>query len=79
MVGLKLPNGMLAQFENTTKEMDNPALRLIKWYENGKHTNGHPAIWNMDDHEFIDKAEALFARKFDMSIDNRIIDYLDKK
>lgn len=79
MDGLKLPDGMFAQFENTTKEMDNPALRLIKWYENGKHTNGHPAIWNMDDHEFIDKAKALFARKFDMFIDNRIIDYLDKK
>lgn len=77
--GLKLPDGMFAQFEDTTKEMDNPALRLIKWYENGKHTNGHPAIWNMDDCEFIDKAEALFARKFDISIDNRIIDYLDRK
>ena len=37
---LKLPKGMFDQFEDIDKEMDNPALRLIKWYENGVHTNG---------------------------------------
>lgn len=79
MNGLQLPKDMLAQFKDKNKEMDNPALRLIKWYEKEKHTNGHPAIWNIDDISIIDKAEALFARKFDMSIDSQIIDYLDKK
>lgn len=79
MDGLQLPEGMLVQFEDINKEMDNPALRLIKWYENGKHTNGHPAIWNMDDILIIDRADALFARKFDMSIESQIIDYLDEK
>ena len=74
---LKLPKGMLNQFENARKEMDNPALRLIKWYENGIHTNGHPAIWTIEDKQMIDAAEALFARKFDMSIDCNILDYLD--
>lgn len=78
MPGLKLPENMLRQFDNTRSEMDNPALRLIKWYENGKHTNGHPAIWKMDDAEFIDNAEALFARKFDIAADNLILDHLDR-
>lgn len=76
---LKLPEEMLTQFENINNEMDNPSLRLIKWYENGKHTNGHPAIWKMDDVPIINKAEALFARKFNMTVDSLIIDYLDKK
>lgn len=79
MDNLELPDNMLAQFENVNKEMDNPALRLIKWYENGKHTNGHPAIWNMNDIPIIGKAEALYARKLDISIDSRIIEYLDTK
>lgn len=77
MHDLKLPQGMLEQFDNPHKEMDNPALRLIKWYDCGMHTNGHPAIWKMSDKEEIDKAKALFARKFDMSIDSNIMDYLD--
>ena len=75
---LEYPDNMLTQFEDANKEMDNPALRLIKWYENGKHTNGHPAIWNVNDAPIIDKAKALFARKFDISIDSKIIEYLDK-
>ena len=70
---------MLEQFENANKEMDNPALRLIKWYENGVHTNGHPAIWTIDDKQTIDNAKALFARKFDVSIDSKILNYLDLK
>ena len=76
---LQLPKGMLEQFGNADKEMDNPALRLIKWYENGVHTNGHPAIWTIDDKQTIDNAKALFARKFDVSIDSKILDYLDLK
>ena len=75
---LDVPDNMLLQFEDVNKEMDNPALRLIKWYENGKHTNGHPAIWNINDAPIIDKAEALYARKFDISIDSKILKYLDK-
>ena len=74
---LMLPKNMLEQFGDVNKEMDNPALRLIKWYENGVHTNGHPAIWTIKDKPMIDKAEALFARKFDASIDCNILDYLD--
>lgn len=78
MKDLRLPCKMLDQFSTPEKEMDNPALRLIKWYENGIHTNGHPAIWNTDDIDTIDNAKALFARKFDMNINSDIIDYLDK-
>lgn len=76
---LKLPENILEQFENTNSEMDNPSLRLIKWYEDGKHTDGHPAIWKMGDIAVIDNAKALFARKFDISVDNLIMDYLDTK
>lgn len=54
-----------SQFENQQSEMDNPALRLIKWYENGLHTSGHPAIWDETDYEFIKEARALFGRKFE--------------
>lgn len=53
------------QFESKEAEMDNPALRLIKWYEDGVHTSGHPASWSCEDIDFIRKSKALFARKFD--------------
>lgn len=79
MPNLILPNGMYDQFFSTKKEMDNPALRLIKWYENGKHTSGHPAIWKIEDVPVIDASEALFARKFDINIDSEILNYLDSK
>ncbi len=79
MEGLKLPNGMLEQFNSMDKEMDNPALRLIKWYEDGKHTSGHPGVWKMGDVSVIDSALALFARKFDINKDSNILDYLDLK
>lgn len=76
MHGLQLPDEYI-QFESQEKEMDNPALRLIKWYENGVHTNGHPAIWQMKDRDFMERANALFARKFDSTIDSDILDYFD--
>lgn len=79
MPNLILPYGMYDQFFSTKKEMDNPALRLIKWYENGKHTSGHPAIWKIEDIPVIDASEALFARKFDINIDFDILNYLDSK
>lgn len=63
------------QFESIDKEMDNPALRLIKWYENGKHTSGHPADWQPSDFDFISKAQALFARKF--SGEKRVLELID--
>lgn len=79
MSNLKLSDGMYDQFSSRRKEMDNPSLRLIKWYENGQHTSGHPAIWKMEDAHIIEEAEALFARKFDINIDSDIINYLDRK
>ncbi|GEM_PF-3377688 len=74
---LLLPNEYI-QFQSQEREMDNPALRLIKWYENGIHTNGHPAIWKKEDFKFLLTADALFARKFDMDIDNDIITLIDR-
>lgn len=55
--------------------MDNPALRLIKWYENGVHTSGHPADWQPSDFSTIANANALFARKF--SGEKQILDLID--
>ena len=66
-----------SQFKKVENEMDNPALRLIKWYENGVKTDGHPAIWEINDLPHILQAKALFARKFDESIDHIILDKLD--
>lgn len=66
-----------AQFSNMDDAMDNAALRLIKWYENGKQTNGHPAIWRKEDAEYIKSRRALFARKFDKNVDSEILDILD--
>lgn len=66
-----------AQFSSQIAEMDNPALRLIKWYDNGRHTDGHPAIWKSDDMGFISKAKALFARKFDINVDSSILNQID--
>lgn len=78
MKDLLLPDEF-SQFESSEKEMDNPALRLIKWYSNGVKTNGHPDIWKITDKDFIDNANALFARKFDMNVDVSILNYLDSK
>lgn len=77
LAGLVLPDELI-QFTGPQNEMDNPALRLIKWYENGIKTNGHPAIWKMKDFPFIMQSKALFARKFDESIDNEIIKRLEE-
>lgn len=66
-----------SQFNNPDDEMDNPALRLIKWYENGNKTNGHPAIWKIGDLAYISSRKALFARKFDEEVDSIILDSLD--
>ena len=63
------------QMESIENEMDNPALRLIKWYENGVHTSGHPADWQPSDFSTIANANALFARKF--SGEKQILDLID--
>lgn len=76
MTDAVIPNPYV-QIDSKEKEMDNPALRAIKWYENGMHTNGHPAIWNTNDFAFIKSAKALFARKFDE--DSEILDLIDNQ
>lgn len=72
----KIPDPYV-QLDSIEKEMDNPALRLIKWYENGKKTSGHPATWTISDFDVIMKAKALFARKFEENSD--IIKIIDSK
>lgn len=81
MVGAVIPDAS-AQFAERhceMDEMDNVALRLIKWYENGTHTSGHPAIWKDTDLQLIKQSNALFARKFDMMVDGEILNLIDSE
>lgn len=45
-------------------------MRLIDW-NRGK--NGNPYVWCIEDKKVIEESECLFARKFDVNIDNKII------
>ena len=77
MEGLLLPDEFI-QFSSPQNEMDNPSLRLIKWYEHGIKTDGHPAIWKLEDLSFIMQSKSLFARKFDETVDSGIIDQFER-
>lgn len=72
---LRIPDPYV-QFTSHLEEMDNPALRMIKWYENDVHTSGHPAIWTKKDLQMLKQAKALFARKFEY-IDDGVLDAID--
>lgn len=58
--------------------VDLPHLRYIKWYEHGKHSTGHPFIIKDEDFPLLKKADALFARKFDIEMDSNILDLIDQ-
>lgn len=45
-------------------------LREIIWEEND---SGSPHIWRKEDFEYLTNSEALFARKFDCNIDDKIV------
>ena len=59
-------------------DMDNKALRAIKWYVNGNGTGGHPAIWTIEDINYLLTRKALFGRKFDEKVDKEVLYYLNK-
>lgn len=40
---------------------------------------GHPYVFTMKNKELLDKLPHLFARKFDYSVDEKILDYLDRR
>ena len=50
--------------------------RLIDW---NRGNNGNPYVWKISDKELIDKSECLFARKFDINIDEEIVNYIISK
>ena len=58
--------------------IDLPHLRYIKWYEHGKHSTGHPFIIKDEDFSLLKRADALFARKFDIDVDSRVLDLIDQ-
>lgn len=66
-------------YSDEDRHMDQRCLRLIKWYENGIHTNGHPAIWIKNDFNYIRNSCALFARKFNSDKDSQILDLIDNE
>lgn len=74
---LILPNEY-HQILSPENHMDNPAMRLIKWYEDGRPILYHPAIWRKKDIKFIMEAKALFARKFDNAVDDDVMDEIDR-
>jgi hypothetical protein len=76
MPGVQIPNPY-GQFESPLKQMDNPALRLIKWFDGDKPFICHPGSWGVQDMEIIAHASALFARKFDE--DDPVLDLIDKQ
>ena len=48
-------------------------MRLIDW-NRGK--NGNPYVWRIEDKKTIEESECLFARKFDINIDHKIVQYV---
>jgi len=50
-------------------------LRFIEWVEG----DSHPKIFTEKDFDKIANSEKLFARKFDMSIDKKILERIDKE
>ena len=56
---------------------ENKNLRLIDF--NGGNGYGSPRIWKIKDKERINTTTNLFARKFDMRIDEDIIDMVLEK
>lgn len=53
------------------KQITNQPFRYIDW-ENAEK-NGSPKIMRIDDFEILKNSEHLFARKFDVNLDNKII------
>jgi hypothetical protein len=53
----------------------NDCLRYIKWLPG----RNHPEILTVDDFEALTHSDKLFARKFDMDVDSRILDMLDAR
>jgi hypothetical protein len=49
-------------------------LRCIHWTKEGT-----PRIWQVEDFEILSRSKALFARKFDESVDSEILDLIDAK
>jgi hypothetical protein len=76
-----LPNAQIPypynQYESPLQEMDNPALRLIKWFDGDKQLICHPGAWGVQDFPIIANAAALFARKFEE--DDEVLDLIDKQ
>ncbi len=52
----------------------NDNLRFMKWEDS---TTSHPDVLTVTDIHSIFKSQALFARKFDLSVDNRVCDLID--
>lgn len=54
-------------------QVDNQNLRYIDWSER----RSHPKVFKLEDFEKIKSSGALFARKFDSSVDSTLLDKID--
>lgn len=73
-----IPDCLQTSRDDDLYGIDLPHLRYIKWYEHGKHSTGHPFIIKDEDFSLLRKADALFARKFDIDVDSNILDLIDQ-
>lgn len=61
-----------------TEPGDQPCMTYANFITPTKPFRGHPHIITLEDFERIMSKKALFARKFDMNIDSKVIDMIDK-
>ena len=66
---------MNSHFKNTVVNDD---LREIIFPGEGENAS-HPLVYGVNDFEYLKQSSKLFARKFDMNIDKKIFDLIDKE
>ncbi len=76
---VSIPDEMFFQtlFMNSSykEEFANDDLRHIEWVEG----DSHPKIFNVEDFDKLADSKKLFARKFDLSVDEKISEKIDKE
>jgi hypothetical protein len=61
--------------EQLLETIVNNDLRYIDWSQGGRH----PKILTTDDFDLLEKSDDIFARKFDISTNNEILNMIDNK
>jgi hypothetical protein len=56
----------------------NKDLRFILWLDTNQHERGHPETLTIKNFKDIASSESLFGRKFDINVDEEILDLIDR-